>query len=189
MGDLEGNESSTPACEVDPGCLGADAVPSGSNAIGTTCSSVIEEGGTCEAVCGGAALPIGSFVCSSGQILHMSYCGDAGDGVTNETVEKVAATLSMELDRQQYCGYSDYLHRRRFPCVIRRWSTLLLYIQWQAAQNTTNKALKASLSSGMRKCAVYVPSPLPRARPLWNFNMYARWLSSHDKAWKLQIFV
>jgi hypothetical protein len=30
----------------------------------------------------------------------MSYCADAGDGVTNETVEKVAATLSMELDRQ-----------------------------------------------------------------------------------------
>jgi len=97
---MGGNESSTPACEVDPGCLGADAVPSGSNAIGTTCGSVIEEGGTCEAVCGGAALPIGSFVCSSGQMLHMSYCGDAGDGVTNETVEKVAATLSMELDRQ-----------------------------------------------------------------------------------------
>merc|ERR1712032_586279 len=40
------------------------------------------------------------FVCSSGQILHMSYCADGGEVVTNETVEKVAATISMELDRQ-----------------------------------------------------------------------------------------
>jgi hypothetical protein len=80
--------------------MGADAVPSGSNASGTTCGSVIGEGGTCDAVCEGGALPIGYFVCSSGQILHMSYCGDAGDVVTNETVEKVAATMSMEMDRQ-----------------------------------------------------------------------------------------
>merc|ERR1712032_262813 len=40
------------------------------------------------------------FVCSSGQILHMSYCADGGEVVTNETVEKVAATISMELDQQ-----------------------------------------------------------------------------------------
>jgi len=103
--DLEGNESTTPACEVDPGCVGADAAPSGSNAIGTTCFSVIGEGGTCEAVCEGGALPIGSFVCSSGQMLHMSYCPGAGDVVTNETVEKVAATMSMEMDREPTAAF------------------------------------------------------------------------------------
>jgi hypothetical protein len=35
----------------------------------------------------------------------MSYCGDAGDVVTNETVEKVAATMSMEMDGQPTAAF------------------------------------------------------------------------------------
>jgi len=93
----------TPECEVDPGCMGADAIPTGSSAIGTTCGPVIGEGVTCVAVCDGTAAAVGAFLCSSGQIVHMSHCVDAGDvvtNVTNETVEKVAATIAMELDQQ-----------------------------------------------------------------------------------------
>lgn len=102
---VESNDFPTPVCEVDPGCMGADAIPSGSSATGTTCGEVIGESDTCEAVCDGAAPPVGAFVCSSGQILHMSYCVGSGEVVTNETVEKVAGTISIELDPQPTAAF------------------------------------------------------------------------------------
>merc|ERR1712032_1436129 len=97
--NFEDIEFSSPACEVDPGCMGTDAIPTGSSAIGTTCGPVIGEGATCVTVCDGTALAIGAFVCSSGQILHMSHCIDADYVVTEEgTSENQALKASLRDD-------------------------------------------------------------------------------------------
>lgn len=84
-------------CQVDAGCNGDSAVPSGTST--TDCPATMFNGDTCKAVCsmGTSARDVyGNFLCSLGELVGESTCIDPDSGATTREVERVSGSLRIE---------------------------------------------------------------------------------------------